>query len=168
MADTLTAQPGHIHLRHAERLALWSLRNILRQEPQRCTTQSPRHACAFASDLARVQARFRCAAEKLGETTSPPVQMGACCSLSLSVDESLLLRCLARLQSGGRVGDGAFAAILPDLRWLAALIEAMEELAAALAFGGYWLSDPECLPAVTWANQPEIAYSPERDRHQAG
>jgi hypothetical protein len=168
MSGTLTAPPARFDLRHAERLALWSLRHVLRHAPPRCTTLSRRHACDFATDLARVHARFHDATGNLGGTTPPPVQMGTCCSLSLSEDESLLLRCLARLQVGGRADDGALAAILPDRRWLAALTDALDELAAALAFGGYWLSDPECLPAVTWSNQPNFAYAPEREGHQAG
>ncbi len=168
MAGTLTAHLLRPDLCHAERLALWSLRHILRQDLPRCTTLSPRFSCNLATDLARVDVRFREAVGKLGGTTSPLMHVGMESSLSLSEDENVLLRCLARLQLGRKADDGALAAILPDRQLLAALTEALDELAAALAFGGYWLADPECLPAVTWANQPDISYAPERERHHAG
>jgi hypothetical protein len=168
MAGTLTAHPLRPDLRHAERLALWSLLHILRHDPPRCISLPQRHACNFANDLARVHARFRYALDRSGAENVPFVRVSTCYSLSLSEDESLLLRCLARLQLGQEVEVGALAAILPDRRLLAALTDVLDELAAALAFGGYWLADPECLPAVTWANQPDLAYAPERERHHAG
>ena len=135
MAHTLTTLASDIDLSGAERMALWSLRHILRHEPPRCHAHSPQHHRGFDADLARVSSHFRHTLDQLAGA----LHLSARASLSLNNDERLLLRCLARLQCEDEESDDALAALLPDPRLAAFLGGALVELAAALATGGYWL-----------------------------
>jgi len=143
MAGTLTTHPLAPNLPAAERRALWSIRHILRPDPPPCALSPHRHAWGLAADLARVQAGFRHAVERLGLARMAPLRVGLRNSVSLSEHESIVLRYLARLQVGSGDADGSLAPLMSDRRFLPALTEALDELAAILAFGGYWLADPQ-------------------------
>ena len=160
MADTLTLHPLGPDLHAAERLALWSLRHVLRPDPPPCPPSTHRLSCGLAPDLARVRAGFRRAVERLGLSRAAPILVCQRNSLSLSAHESVVLRYLARLQFGTDDDAGSLAPLLSDRRFLPALTEALDELAAILAFGGYWLADPQDLPvpfASAWAQLPNLA-----------
>jgi hypothetical protein len=156
MAGTLTTNPLAPDLHTAERLALWSLRHVLRPDPPQCPASSNRHSRGLAADLARVQAGFRRAVERLGLARAAPIRVGLRNSLSLSEHESVVLRYLAQLQVGTGDAGGSLAPLLSDRRFLPALTEALDELAAILAFGGYWLADP-APSAIAWAQMRKLA-----------
>jgi len=130
---------------------LWSLRHTLRNDLPRCPLLPQRFSYGFAADLARVQAGFRRAVNRIGGELLTPIHFSPCHSLWLSEDESLLLRYLAHVQSGRNESGASLSPILSDRRLLTPLIEALDELAAVLAFGGYWLPDPQDSPAPTAA-----------------
>ncbi len=131
MAGTRTSHPPGPSLPHAERLALWSLRHVLRPDSPRCALLPPLPCHGFAADLARVRTRFRQTADHLGGGQVAPIRIGPCHSLSLSADEILLLRCLAGLQCGRPDPDASLADILADRRLLMILTKALDERGGA-------------------------------------
>lgn len=128
-------------LSSAERLALWSLRRLIRREAPRCPSHSAGLAWSFSDDLDRINVAFCDAVGDLNRYGSGGLDVDCCASLLVTADEDLLLRCLDGMQHDRCQSAQRIAALISEPRIRDPFLNAMKALAAALAACGYWLSD---------------------------
>ncbi len=149
-------------LAHAERLALWSLRQAIRHDPPRCPMAPRSLSWGLGGDLERVDAAFRRALDQIAPVDRTYIRLGSRGSLGISEDEVLLLRCLAALQLGRDEPGDLLRTILPDGRSLDLFADALSVLAAALASCVHWLSAPATRPRVpataAWTPRQYVAH----------
>jgi hypothetical protein len=134
------------NLSDAGRLALWSLRRVIRHDPPRCPGHAAQLTWGLNGDLARIDIAFRRALDALEQQGGWHLRIASSASLYVTSDEELLLRCLADMQQDRQQGVHTLQAIIPDAGARGLFTAAMAALSAALGACGYWLAD---LPMVS-------------------
>ncbi len=141
--NTPTSGAELLQLDYAERLAVWSLRQLIGRELPRCASRSARTARSFGDDLALLGPIFREALYEIKQAGDEHPHVDGCASLAVTRDEHVLLRCLAGMQHGWHQAERPLVIIIPERRGREFFEAALQALAAALAACGYWLSDVE-------------------------
>jgi hypothetical protein len=160
MVRPLDACPSHIalcDLSYAERLALWSLRHLIRREPPRCCSLAAGMAWGCGDELHRISDAFRAAVDDLNRHTARRLRLDCQASLQLTSDEVLLLRCLAGLQQDRHSTTWLMGDRAPHPHTSALFLDAMQALAATLGACGYWLTDLDAMPRHAVAASPTNA-----------
>lgn len=130
-----------LDLSYPERLALWSLRQLIGREPPRCGGRATGMSWSFDDDGDRIDAAFRRALDELDHQGIPHPRVDLCASLIVTAEEDLLLRCVARMQQECLQAGPSLETVIPARRGRDLFLTALNALAAALAACGYWLSD---------------------------